>query len=543
MGSKTTVGGMEPPVNNEPPITTHIEHKEPGKGADEALAYISERGPIEWTDEEEKRLVRKLDLWIVPVVRYRRRFPQLWNLCLQNNQLFFVNLFGLFDSQAFSIAALFGLVEDLGLYEIISISPLTLDLNRYSWASSIVYFGGLISLYPLLYIAQRFSLGKVTTGLVAWSGFFSLMMLVVKNFPETMVVRFLYGFQGANIALCTLVTSTWYKTNEQPLRIALWNSGSTTGSVIGQAIDVGLISINGGPFKGHIWKYLYLIFGLIAVVYGIIATFILADNPLRARWLKPRERDIAVMRLRGNGTGIHSRAFKLDHVKEALLDPQLYALSVAAFGIAFCNAAFGSFGALIVQSIPGLSEKRALVLLIPASAIAVAVIMLSGVLSTIYPKRRVIIGLCFIPPSIAGNVLLWKSNRDNLPSLLGGLYTCVFFYGFFVQWNGLISSNIGGNTKRSIVNATIAIVSSVGAIAAPFSFKGSESTQGYPTGIKALLSLQGAMGAAFIFLSFYYVNQNRKKDRKMADISVVSETESAFSDLTEKQNPYFRYSL
>ncbi|GLA33568.1 hypothetical protein AnigIFM63309_000399 [Aspergillus niger] len=446
MGSKTTVGGMEPPVNNEPPITTHIEHKEPGKGADEALAYISERGPIEWTDEEEKRLVRKLDLWIIPVVWYRRRFPQLWNLCLQNNQLFFVNLFGLFDSQAFSIAALFGMVEDLGLYEIITISPLSLDLNRYSWASSIVYFGGLISLYPLLYIAQRFSLGKVTTGLVAWSGFFSLMMLVVKNFPETMVVR--------------------YKTNEQPLRIALWNSGSTTGSVIGQAIDVG------------------------PVVYGIIATFILADNPLQARWLKPRERDIAVMRLRGNGTGIHSRALKLDHVKEALLDPQLYALSVAAFGIAFCNAAFGSFGALIVQSIPGLSEKRALVLLIPASAIAVAVIMLSGVLSTIYPKRRVIIGLCFIPPSIAGNVLLWKSNRDNLPSLLGGLYT----------WNGLISSNIGGNTKRSIVNATIAILSSVGAIAAPFSFKGSESTQGYPTGIKALLSLQGAMGAAFIFL-------------------------------------------
>lgn len=47
----------------------------------------------------------------------------------------------------------------------------------------------------------------------------------------------------------------------------------------------------------------------------------------------------------------------------------------------------------------------------------------NSVLSTIYPKRRVIIGLCFIPPSIAGNVLLWKSNRDNLPSLLGGLYT------------------------------------------------------------------------------------------------------------------------
>lgn len=75
---------LETSLNNEPPVAAHIEHKQPAKDADEALAYISERGPIEWTDEEEKRLVRKLDLWIVPVVWYRRRFSQLSNLCLQN---------------------------------------------------------------------------------------------------------------------------------------------------------------------------------------------------------------------------------------------------------------------------------------------------------------------------------------------------------------------------------------------------------------------------------------------------------------------------
>lgn len=79
------------------------------------------------------------------------------------------------------------------------------------------------------------------------------------------------------------------------------------------------------------------------MVYGIVATFILADNPLQAHWLEPRERDIAVMRLRSNGTGIHNSAFKLDHVKEVLLDPQVYALIVAAFGIAFCNAAFSRY--------------------------------------------------------------------------------------------------------------------------------------------------------------------------------------------------------
>lgn len=48
------------------------------------------------------------------------------------------------DSQGFGIAAIFNMIQDLGLYDIVSLSPLTLSTVKYSWASSIPAFGLLI---------------------------------------------------------------------------------------------------------------------------------------------------------------------------------------------------------------------------------------------------------------------------------------------------------------------------------------------------------------------------------------------------------------
>ena len=99
-----------------------------------------------------------------------------------------------------------------------------------------------------------------------------------------------------------------------------------------------------------------------------------------------------------------------------------------------------SFGALLVQTFPEVSTERALVLLMPAAAVAVVVILLSGyvtpasstpshllltecrILSTMFPRRRITIGISFLIPTVIGNVLLWKLHGDRLSPLLAGLY-------------------------------------------------------------------------------------------------------------------------
>tara|TARA_R110002060_G_scaffold35765_1_gene46671 strand:+ start:1490 stop:1720 length:231 start_codon:yes stop_codon:yes gene_type:complete len=59
-------------------------------------------------------------------------------------QLFFTGVFGYLDSQAFGLAALFGMIKDLNLFTIVSIDPLVTSTNKFSWCASIPAFGSVI---------------------------------------------------------------------------------------------------------------------------------------------------------------------------------------------------------------------------------------------------------------------------------------------------------------------------------------------------------------------------------------------------------------
>lgn len=44
------------------------------------------------------------------------------------------------------------------------------------------------------------------------------------------------------------------------------------------------------------------------------------------------------------------------------------------------------------------------------------------IIGTRFPHHRIIVAIAFSLPAMAGNVLLWKSHRDNKAALLAGLY-------------------------------------------------------------------------------------------------------------------------
>lgn len=58
--------------------------------------------------------------------------------------MFFGYLLMYMDSQCFGIAAIFGMIKDLGLYKIVSVDPVVMSTTKFSWASSIPNWGSLI---------------------------------------------------------------------------------------------------------------------------------------------------------------------------------------------------------------------------------------------------------------------------------------------------------------------------------------------------------------------------------------------------------------
>jgi hypothetical protein len=193
----------------------------------------------------------------------------------------------------------------------------------------------------------------------------------------------------------------------------------------------------------------------------------------------------------------------------------------------------------------------------------------------LFPRHRIPIAMSFIIPSIIGNIVLWKV-KSSFSSLLGGLYIVspppthpepcpttlpipilnenrtdnnlpsqsATFYGALIQAFALIAANTAGHTKKTIINGIIVIVSNLGGFAGPFAYKGDEAAQNYPTGQISAIVLLVASLAAFILLSLYYRVQNKRKvAQAAANPELVNDPNLAFLDLTDKQNPAFRYAM
>ena len=109
----------------------------------------------------------------------------------------------------------------------------------------------------------------------------------------------------------------------------------------------------------------------------------------------------------------------------------------------------------------------------------------------------------------------------------------------------LITANTGGSTKRTTVNALFFISYCVGNIIGPFAFKSSEAP-GYRSGITAILVAYCVEIGVCIGFAFYLAACNKKKESGLTVSGKMNATEEeksemAFRDLTDLENPFFRY--
>ncbi|KAH0359330.1 hypothetical protein KCU65_g10025, partial [Aureobasidium melanogenum] len=129
-----------------PDETTHIAMGEADLKALPSLTSAvdhQEGSSRTFTRDEEKRVLRKIDCVILPMMCF----------------VFFCQYL---DKQGLSYASIAGLIQDLKM-----------DASQYSWCSSIFYIGQLVSEYPFIYLMSRLRLTKlVGITIVAWGSIY-----------------------------------------------------------------------------------------------------------------------------------------------------------------------------------------------------------------------------------------------------------------------------------------------------------------------------------------------------------------------------------
>ena len=402
------------------------------------------------TKAEEKKLLRKIDRWLLP-------------LLMLSYMLQFL------DKQTLNFASVMGLVDDLHFHG-----------SQYAWSGSIFYFGYLAFSYPGSYLMVRLPLGKyLACTCIVWATCLCCHAATT-SWTGFMVVRFFLGASEASISPgFGLLTGMFYKRAEQPFRCGIWFFGNSLAVMCGSLLAYAIGHINSSLAP---WRWLFIIFGIVTLLWAVVLLWFLPDSPSTARFLSLDERTKAVDRVRENQTGLKSNTWKWEQAFEAMTDIRVWLVVLYQFANAIPNGAITSFNSLVIKGL-GFSRFEVYLLQIPTGVVHGFFALFSTWLCSHYRDTRCIIAACLSIVSLIGSVLV--QYGPNVGSNLFGLFIFVAYAAGIPISLSMISSNVAGFTKKAVASAMMFIAYCAGNIIGPFLFFPSEAERHYPVSIAA----------------------------------------------------------
>lgn len=362
------------------------------------------------------------------------------------------------------------------------------------------------------------------------------MHCACKNFGDLITVRLLLGcFEAAVAPSLLIITGMWYKRAEQPLRIGIWYLGVGGGVVIGALASYGFQFYTAKNFRS--WQIMYLVFGLVTFVWGILIAIFLPDSPMTSS-LTQAQKHAAIERLRENRTGIENRTFKINQAKETILDFRTWMIVVIILAGNVPTGATGSYSSLLIKGF-GYNSKQSALLNVPSGFIQMmAVIIASWAAGRNNIRSLAIIAL--LMPGILGGALmafLPSTSKFKAAKLIGIYLTGIFGPNLAIIYSWA-AANYAGHTKKVTINAIILFAYGAANIIGPLTFTGQTAPDYIPAKVAVMVTLALAVVMTFA-LRLVYISDNEKRD---AAVGVPHVQDIEFMDLTDKQNPEFRVS-
>ncbi|KAJ5950077.1 hypothetical protein N7454_001661 [Penicillium verhagenii] len=484
------------------------------KDGDEALKILHEEFEP-YTEEEEKRVRRKIDVRLV-------------SLMLLVNGIQFI------DKNTMSSAGTYGIIQQADLKG-----------QQFSLLTSIFYIGYILAQYPTNVLMQRFPTGKyISVNFCLW-GVVLATSTAAKGFAGLAAARFFLGvFESCLNPGFVLITSSWWKREEQASRLGLWYMANGLIGVPSGFIFFGIAHLNVDHMYAYQW--MFLIFGLITVVFGISLWWILPDSPLTVTWLNDRERLIAVERLKSNKTGVKNSHHKHEQVMEAILDPKIWLLALAIFFHNMTNSLQTTFLGIIIKGF-GYTTYQSVLLSVPIGAILTVTMLIVVVILDRWEGKRIFaIIICYIPGIVSCVILYTIPVKESTKSIhLFAVYILPIVAVAAGVLYSLLASNVAGYTKKVVSGTMFFAASSVANIVSPQTFITREAPR-YQTGISVALAAFCANVVLFISLYVIYFRVNKARDNDPDGAISTDATEDlieSFSDMTDRQNKKLRYKM
>ncbi|KAF2187519.1 MFS allantoate transporter-like protein, partial [Zopfia rhizophila CBS 207.26] len=471
---------------------THVEDAAPDNApAEKAAAFLAnvQDGDTSFTYEEEKAVLRRIDYRVLPLILGAYFFQQL-------------------DKSSLSYVSIFGITTDADLHG-----------KQYSWLGSILYLAQLVMQPLAAFLLVKLPTGKVIAGAIFLWGSSLAIMAACTNFRSLLALRFMLGSFEAMIApSCVAVTTMWWRRSEQTLRTAYWNGMNGVTFIVGSLFTYGLGHLNSGVM--YRYQIIFLFCGLLTVSYSFVVLVFMPDSPMAAKYLKDREKVIAVERLRANQMGVSSGKWRWDHVLETAIDFKTWCWFIAIIAISISSGGISTFGNLIVKDF-GYSSFETILFNIPFGVIQIVAIIGSSWLATRWKRKGLVIALVSILPSI-GTIMMLTVPRRHKGVLLFGYYlvSCLAaITPIIYTWH---AQNTAGDTKKKCTSAMVFIGMCTGNVIGPLLYSTNDAPL-YRPGLISNLIMFVLVGGLSLLIPIYLAFLNKKHARRREELGKSAE--------------------
>ncbi|KAL4879120.1 major facilitator superfamily domain-containing protein [Aspergillus karnatakaensis] len=484
-----------------------------GRKADVAASFLANLDqsikdtPID--TKEARRLLWKIDLILIPILGFSVILAAVDKIIISN-------------------AAIYGMREDTNLKN-----------NEYSWVGSIFYFGFLVAEWPGNVLIQKLPIRTLYAATVFGWAVMTFLTGATQNFGGLAAVRFIMGiFESVVFPVCTLVTAMWWTVSEQPIRVAIWFN--TLSSIISGLLSYGIGHSNSAIAP---WRLLFIVLGVITTLWSVTVYICLPSSPVEAWWLNDREKYICLERVRKSNTGMEDKSMKWYQVKECLLDPKAWLISIAACALNIPNGGLVTFASIIVNGL-GFTPLETTLLGVPTGVVSTIWSILFNIAASRLPGYRCILIFIAILFPMVSAICLWRLPQDNKVALLGPYYAFYSYWAPYTMTTSLPMANTSGHTKKVTLTTMFFLGYCVGNILGPQVFRDDDA----PTYHKGYIGLLASLIVAAICIGFYGLLckwDNMRRDKLQGGVLLqLTEEErwnEAFSDKTDKEKLNFRY--